>query len=201
VKNTCKGTDSPNVKFIGNNLKYPYHSHCFNNRPTNKTSYIRHGYVYEVPNSIEQSPSSNDNSSLAAYRPIIVTHAQPQHQQSMWCRQQTDEDSFLTTIILSFRTPQHNFLNNIFIFHTVRKIQLVHHFRPHKWHCHSRRTHSRIRHVASSNHMKSRGTACKYVLQLCNSWNLFNGSVGKTQQTQKNAQHGVLKGLLVPFVT
>lgn len=55
---------------VGYNLKYPYHTHCCNNWLNNNTSYIMnwHEYAYDLTKSMKQSPSSEDNSSLAVYR-------------------------------------------------------------------------------------------------------------------------------------
>jgi hypothetical protein len=58
------------VTSVRYNLKYLYHSHCCNNWLNNNTSYIMNwqDYAYDLTNLMEQSPSSQDNSSLAVYR-------------------------------------------------------------------------------------------------------------------------------------
>ena len=58
-----------------------------------------------------------------------------------------------------------------------------------KWHCHSRRSSSCIRHVACMNHTKLKSAAFKCVLQWWNPWNMVNGSVVKHSKQRNTQKH------------
>ena len=183
------------VKYVGYNPTYQYHSHCCNNWLNNNTSYIMkwQDYAYDLTNSMEQSPSSEDNSSLAAYR-LSLQHMHNRSSSSPFV-----VATKLIQIVFSRRSSCYFAFYNksaltkfAFFKRSVRYGLYIISGPISKWHCHSRHSSSRIRHVACINHRKLRSTAFKCVLQWWNSWNLVNGSVSKTQQSQKHTESHIM---------